>query len=232
MKDIVRLFWYSLLFFALASCEKYDPYEDTPKTACLGGECEYSFKINPQQQPNAYLDENGYWHVFTGGLRYFQIIGELEDPYDFYHINDIPDVSVAMDSDYWITFDTISFTTPMYGILSWYSTPSMNTPLPIGDTTYSINGLILNDESITNLVGYEITPHTCMDCPYSSTLFGVYSRYNTHPTFNIFNLGELKGDTATFFVEVEYASEWRYSRNPNAKKAHVVYKTDLKVIFE
>mgnify|MGYP003982391587 FL=1 len=232
MKDIVRLFWYSLLFFALASCEKYDPYEDTPETACPGGDCEYSFKINPQQQPNAYLDNEGFWHVYTGGMSYFQIIGELEDPYDFYHINDIPDVSVAMDSDYWITFDTISFTTPMYGFLSWYSSPNMDTPLPIGDTTYSINGLILNDESITNLVGYEITPHTCMDCPYSNTLFGVYSRYNTHPTFNIFNLGELKGDTATFFIETEYAGEWRGSQNPNASNAYQKITTNLKVIFE
>jgi hypothetical protein len=71
-----------------------------------------------------------------------------------------------------------------------------------------------------------------MDCPYSEGLFGVYSKYNTHPTFNIFNLGELKGDTATFFIEIDYADEWMLSQNPHAKKAHVVYKTDLKVIFE
>ena len=231
MTGTVKFFWCLLLFFGLGSCESRID-EGTPETACNGGECEYNFEINPEQQPDTYLDNEGYWHVYTGGRSYFQIIGELEEPHDFYHINDIPDVSVAMDSDYWITFDTISFTTPMYGVLSWYSSPNMDIPLPIGDTTYSINGLILNDESITNLVGYEITPHTCMDCPYSSTLFGVYSSYNTHPTFNIFNLGELKGDTATFFIEIEYASEWRYSGNPIAKNAHVVYTTDLKVIFE
>ena len=231
MTGTVKFFWCSLLFFGLGSCESRI-YEGTPETACLGGECEYNFEINPEQQPDAYLDNEGFWHVYAGGMSYFQIIGELEGPYDFYHINGTPDVRVAMDSDYWITFDTISFTTPMYGVLSWYSSPNMDIPLPIGDTTYSINGLILNDESITNLVGYEITPHTCMDCPYSSTLFGVYSSYNTHPTFNIFNLGELKGDTATFFIEIEYASEWRYSGNPIAKNAHVVYTTDLKVIFE
>ena len=37
MTGTVKFFWYSLLFFALASCEKYDPYEDTPNTACPGG---------------------------------------------------------------------------------------------------------------------------------------------------------------------------------------------------
>ena len=72
MKDIVRLFWASLLFLALASCEKYDPYEDTPNTACPGG-CDASFGINPQQQPDAYLDDEGYWHVYTGGLSLIHI---------------------------------------------------------------------------------------------------------------------------------------------------------------
>ena len=137
-----------------------------------------------------------------------------------------------MDSDYWVTFGNISFTTPMYGVLGWYSDAGMNSPLPIGDTTYTINELILNDQSITNLVGYEITPYTCLDCPYSSSLFGVYSRYNLHPTFNIFNLGELKGDTAIFFIEVEYASEWRGSSNPNSSQAHIKSNTEIKVIFE
>ena len=232
MKHLIKLFWASLLFFALASCEKYDPYEGTPDTACPGGECEYSFKINPQQQPNAYLDEEGYWHVYTNGLRYFQIIGKLEEPHDYYHINGIPDVNTSMDSDYWVTFGNISFTTPMYGVLGWYSDAGMNSPLPIGDTTYTINELILNDQSITNLVGYEITPHTCLDCGYSSSLFAVYSRYNTHPTFNIFNLGELKGDTATFYIEIEYAGEWRGTANPHAREAVVTHKTEIKVIFE
>ena len=111
MKNLVKcvLFWLLAFTIALTSCQKHDPYEDTPDTACPGGDCEYSFKINPQQQPNAYLDGNGYWHVYTEGMSYFQIIGELEEPHDFYHINDIPDVSVAMDSDYWITFDGITF---------------------------------------------------------------------------------------------------------------------------
>jgi hypothetical protein len=233
MKHLIKLFWTSLLFFALASCDVFihDPYEGIPTEACEGG-CEYSFKINPEQQPDAYLDGSGYWHVYTGGLRYFQIIGELEEPHEYFHINGIPDVSTSMDSDYWVTFGNISFTTPMYGVLGWYSDAGMNSPLPIGDTTYTINELILNDQSITNLVGYEITPYTCLDCPYSSSLFGVYSRYNPHPTFNIFNLGELKGDTAIFFIEVEYASEWRGSSNPNSSQAHIKSNTEIKVIFE
>ena len=124
MTGTVKFFWCSLLFFGLGSCESRI-YEGTPETACNGGECEYNFEINPEQQPDAYLDNEGYWHVYTGGMSYFQIIGELEGPYDFYHINGTPDVRVAMDSDYWITFDTISFTTPMYGVLSWYSSPNM-----------------------------------------------------------------------------------------------------------
>ena len=79
MTGTVKFFWCSLLFFGLGSCESRI-YEGTPETACNGGECEYNFEINPEQQPDTYLDNEGYWHVYTGGLAFY--VGIVEKKVD------------------------------------------------------------------------------------------------------------------------------------------------------
>ena len=98
----------------------------------------------------------------------------------------------------------------------------MNTPVPIGDKTYTINQL----SKITgfyNLAGYQITKYMCLTCPYSSTLLGSYSKYNYIPTQNFFLDKSMIGDTASIYINVLF--------NSDAGKSELREK-EMKVIFE
>ena len=47
----------------------------------------------------------------------------------------------------------------------------------------------------------------CLDCPYTSTLLGTYSKYNYYPTQNIFFDKAMIGDTASIFIQVTFNSD-------------------------
>ena len=61
--------------FLLASCSKE---EINPSSTCIDGDCNGRFYIDELVQPNAYQDDNGYWHIEYYGPRYFTIRGELD----------------------------------------------------------------------------------------------------------------------------------------------------------
>ena len=75
---------------------------------CITGDCNAQFFIDEQVQPNAYQDENGYWHIEFYGPKYFTIRGEL-DELSTAVVNGVPLVMTEYDSDYWVAFDTNSF---------------------------------------------------------------------------------------------------------------------------
>ena len=207
----------SLLIF-LFSCEQEDfAYGEV----CPGG-CYSEFTIEPESNPDAYLGNDGYWRVKHNTMNYFTIRGEISELNDEYILNGVPLVETKFDSNYWVVFENIQFTTPMYGYLGWFNDTDMNTPLPVGDTTYTISQLAGLDD-ILNIVGYSINKHMCMDCPYTETLLGTYSKYNYHPTQNIFFDDEMGGDTAIFYIETMYNSDLGERENVNS---------ELKVIFE
>ena len=57
---------------------------------CINGDCEAEFTINPLSQPNAYQDQNGYWHIKHMGVNYFTIDGKLDELHSDYIINGVP----------------------------------------------------------------------------------------------------------------------------------------------
>ena len=57
----------------LASCSK----EEITLGVCVDGDCNAQFYIDEQVQPNAYQDDNGYWHIEFYGPKYFTIRGEI-----------------------------------------------------------------------------------------------------------------------------------------------------------
>jgi hypothetical protein len=56
-----------------------------------------------------------------------------------YVINKIPLIETQYDSDYWIIFDTLSFTVPMYSYMGWFNDKKFNTPISIGNKTYTMS---------------------------------------------------------------------------------------------
>tara|TARA_R110000868_G_scaffold140437_2_gene355991 strand:- start:1645 stop:2280 length:636 start_codon:yes stop_codon:yes gene_type:complete len=200
----------------LISCKKQEikPYP------CLDGTCETNFWIEGPSKGKT--DLNGYTHIKWIGANYFSIRGKLAELHPKYIINGVPLIETTFDSDYWVLFDTIKFTTPMYSVLGWYSDKQFNTPISIGNYTYTLKN-IAEIHPPLNIAGYQISNRTCFDCPYSSSLFGTYSKYNYAPKQNMFLSKYMKNDTANVYIEVLYNSDMGSS---------VTKKISFKIIFD
>jgi hypothetical protein len=189
-----------LAIVLLISCEKQKikPYP------CLDGTCETKFWIEGPSPSS--IDANNYTHVKWVGVNYFSIKGKLAELNSEYVINKVPLIEVTYDSDYWVIFDTIKFTTPMYSVLGWYNDKQFNTPIPIGNYTYTLKD-ISNIHPPLNIAGYQINSHACWECPYFPTILGTHSKYNYTPKQNLYLSKYMKNDTAQIFIKVVYNSD-------------------------
>lgn len=198
----------------LVSCKK-EPKKPEP---CPGG-CNSEYKIT---SPSSTLQSDGYWHVPYLGAHYFTVEGNLSQLDPEYVINKVPLIEVNFDSDYWVIFDTLQYTTPMYSYLGWYTNNQFNTPISIGEHTYTLKTLAQIQPPL-NIAGYQLNPHMCWDCPYTPTLLGTHSKYNYTPHQNFFFDNDMIGDTATVVIQTIFNSDV----GPREEK-----NTILKVIFE
>ena len=210
MKNIIVLG----VALTLLSCKK-QPIES--QELCPGG-CNSEFTITS----NAVLQSDGYWHVVHNGSNYFTIEGNLTKLNSQYEVNKVPLTEINFDSDYWVLFDTIQYTIPIYSYLGWFSNNQFTTPIPVGNYTYTLKD-IADIHPPLNIVGYQINPHTCWDCPYTKTLFGTHSKYTYEPKQNIFFDKEMVGDTASIYIQIVF--------NSDLGKREIQNKI-LKVIFE
>jgi hypothetical protein len=94
----------------------------------------------------------------------------------------------------------------MFSYLGWFNSSSLNTPIPFGNHTYTMNDLI-NLHPPLNIVGYQIPKYFCTECPYAPTIIGVHSKYNYNPTQNILLDNEMVGDTINLFIETIFNTE-------------------------
>ena len=213
------------LIFA-PSCTKETIYQDL----CVNGDCESQFIVvyeNQEILPNA----NGYYEIEWNGLEYFQVKGQLSHlNSDYCNADGIPFIETRFDSDYWVVFNNLYFTTPMYSFLGWFNDNGLNTPIPFGSYTYTMTDLI-NLHPPLNVVGYQIPKHFCTDCPYASTVIGTYSKYNYNPTQNILLDDEMVGDTINIFIESVFNTEGGPSMyDPNSTSPQEIIETQIKVI--
>lgn len=211
MKNLIIL----LALSTLVSCKKK---AIEPEEVCPGG-CNSDFTIS---SPSATFQSDGYWHVKHIGANYFTVKGNLTQLDPKYVVNKVPLVEVNFDSNYWVIFDTIQYTVPMYSYLSWYTDKQFNNPIPIGTYTYTLKDVAKIHPPL-NIVGYQINPHMCWDCPYTETLLGTTSRYTYTPEQKVFFSKDMKGDTATIFIQTIFNSDIGERE---------VNNTQLKVIFE
>ena len=105
MRNLIYILTISL-FWACSPDEMLKPYP------CIDGDCNARFYIDEQVQPNAYQDVNNYWHIEFNGPKYFTIRGELDQLSDEYIINGVPLIETIYNSDYWIAFESLTFSIP------------------------------------------------------------------------------------------------------------------------
>ena len=202
IKTIILFLGLILSLIFAPSCTKERIYQDL----CITGDCESQFIVvyeNQEILPNA----NGYYEVEWNGLEYFQVKGQLSHlNSDYCNADGIPFIETRFDSDYWVVFNNLYFTTPMYSFLGWFNDNGLNTPIPFGSYTYTMTDL-MNLHPPLNVVGYQIPKHFCTDCPYAHTVIGTYSKYNYNPTQNILLDDEMIGDTINLFIETIFNTE-------------------------
>ena len=150
--------------FLLASCSKE---EISPSSTCIDGDCNGRFYIDELVQPNAYQDDNGYWHIEHWGPNYFTIRGELDELNEEYEVNEVPIIETHYDSDYWIAFDSLSFTIPTYSVLSWFTDGEFNNPVPVGTMTYTLTDIV-QIQAPLNIAGYQINRNFSFFILYSN----------------------------------------------------------------
>ena len=215
MKKLVYITLISF-FWACSPEELISPYP------CLSGDCESFFEIDPLVSPGVYQDANGYFHIEHQGYNYFTIKGQLDELHPDYVVNGVPLVETIFDSNYWVWIDGITFTVPLYSILGFFTNGDYTNPIPIGNLTYTIEDMAQNHPPL-NIVGYQINKNQCLDCPYSETLIGTYSKYNYNPQQQIFFDTQMIGDTAKVFIKTKFNSDI-------GEKVEV--EKEFKIIFE
>ena len=196
---LYRLFILVVVCFSFINCEK----EELNPYPCVDGMCNSGFWVDQTVQPDAYEDQNGYWHIKHWGPNYFTIKGELDEMNEEYIVNDVPLTETRFDTDYWIWDMDITFTIPRYSPFGQFSDPQFTTPIPVANQTTSICFLAEIAEPY-NLAGYTYNEKACSDCPYAERMMGTYSA-NTYRPQQQFHLDKrMKGDTIQVYMKVRY----------------------------
>ena len=140
--------------FLLTSCSK----EEITPYPCLDGDCSINFEIDPLVSPGVYQDENEYWHIEHQGYNYFTIKGITSNLHPDYIVNGVPLIETIFDSNYWVWIENITFTVPLYSVLSYFTGGGFNNPIPIGNLTYTIEDMAQNFPPL-NIAGYSYNPN-------------------------------------------------------------------------
>ena len=189
---------YIFLLFIFFSCST----EEETSICYPLEQCSAQFWIDPLVSPGVYEDDNGYRHIEHQGYNYFTIKGQLSEA-ELAEVNGVPLVETIFDSNYWVWINGITFTVPLYSVLGYFTGGGYNNPIPVGNLTYTIEEMAQTHPPL-NIVGYQINPNQCLDCPYSPTLIGTRSKYNYTPQQQIFFDNQMKGDTAKIMIEARF----------------------------
>lgn len=196
-KKLVIIFIFFILII-ISGCEDILKKETSN---CLNDNCEATFVIDTTQNPGSYLDNDGIWHIKYSGLNYFRIKGNTDVLKPEYVINGVPLMETGYDSNYFFMPGNVTWKYPVYSYLGLFSNNNLTNPIPIGFETYTMIQLVEN-YSISNLAGYEITKHFNFNTPYAQTLLQTYSKYNYNPRQQMVFFREMIGDKAEIYIRV------------------------------
>ena len=127
-------------------------------------------------------------------------------------VNDVPLIETIFDSDYWVWIDSITFTVPLYSVLGYFTGGGYINPIPIGNTTYTIEDMAQNFPPL-NIAGYSYNPNSDIQS------LGTYSKYNYKPQQQLFFDNQMVGDTAKVLIKTIF---------PN----NIEIENEFKIIFE
>ena len=136
----------------------------------------------------------------------------LNELHPDYVINGVPLVETIYDSNYWIWIDSLTFTVPLYSVLSFFTSGDWQNPIPVGNLTYTITNMALNFPPL-NIAGYSYNPDS------EDNILGTFSKYNLNPRQQIFFDTQMVGDTASVFIKTIYPQD-------------IEIEKQIKVIFE
>ena len=190
-----KLIYITLISF-LWVCSPEELIENYP---CIG-DCDTAFYIDPLVSPGVYQDDNDYWHIEHQGIQYFTIKGNTSELHPDYIINGVPLIETVFDSNYWVWINSITFTVPLYSVLSYFTNGDYTNPIPVGNLTYTIEDMAQNNPPL-NIAGYSYNPNSDIEN------LGTYSKYNTHPQQQIYFDNEMIGDTATVFIKTIFPND-------------------------
>ena len=205
MKKLLHITLISFLW-ACSPEELISPYP------CLNGDCNVEFAIDPLVSPGIYQDINEYWHISHQGIQYFTLKGNISELHPDYVVNDVPLIETIFDSDYWVWIDSITFTVPLYSVLGYFTGGGYINPIPIGNTTYTIEDMAQNFPPL-NIAGYSYNPNSDIQS------LGTYSKYNYKPQQQLFFDNQMVGDTAKVLIKTIF---------PN----NIEIENEFKIIFE
>jgi hypothetical protein len=203
MTSRIIIFFITIIFsLLLLSCEDLIKEDKSP---CSDGNCEAIFVIDATQNPGSYLDTQGIWHIKYSGLHYFRIRGNTDILKPEYVINGVPLMETGYDSNYFFIPGNVTWKYQVYSFLGLFTNNNLTKPIPIGLKTYTMIQLVEN-YSISNLVGYEINKHFKFNTPYAQTLLQTYSKYNYHPTQQLVFFPEMIGEEAEIYIRVTWGA--------------------------
>lgn len=127
--EILLMILVAIGLLTICSCQA----EDDPlgSGACLLGDCKTVLEIDLSSQPDAYLDENGYWHIKYYGVPYFSVKARFSPLKNRHVRSTIPMIKSTWDSSVWYIPGEISL---------WSSSYS-----PFGDFTNNFSYAIANN---------------------------------------------------------------------------------------
>ena len=192
-----------VLGFIFISCE-VDPVNQYP---CPDGNCDAQFVIDTQQNPGSYQDANGVWHIKYSGLNYFRIKGNTDPLISDYVLNGVPKMEVGYDSNYFYIPNNVTWTYPVYSYLGLFINNNLQTAIPIGYFNYTLPQIV-NDTSVSNIAGYEISRYFNFNHVAAKTMLQTYSKYTYTPTQQMVFFPDMIGDTAQIYIRVLWNSDF------------------------
>ena len=210
---LYRLFILIVVCFSFINCEK----EELNPYPCIDGMCNSAFWIDKSIQPDAYEDQNGYWHIKFWGPRYFTIKGKYDELNPEYVVNDVPLTETRFDSDYWVWFEDLYFTIPRYSPFGQFADPQFTTPIPVANHNVAV--CFMGDiADPLNIAGYTYGNKKCASCPYTDRLMGTYSSNTYSPQQQYYLDKRMKNDTIQVFIRARF----NYDLGETVEQDHVI----------
>ena len=148
----LKYFLWAVFFFclgaSLTSCQKDSDQAFNP---CISGNCEARAYPDPVSQPNAYQDDNGYWHLFYEGASYFTLVLKYGLTKQMDAANQ-PQILTEYTTDTWLTaINGYSFWSSRYNPLG--SDYTQNFQTVIADTMVVVSILPSEVKEMNNMSG-------------------------------------------------------------------------------